>query len=660
MNNFSISSLRACLPERYGRQGTMAMGTKQSEFSLKVLDCFTRTSFAMMFIFIFSLYNATAQPSIPPLERIVTISFQQERTDEVLKKLSQQAGFTFSYNATALHTQKLVSGKFTKKTIREVLEALFAGHLQYKQKSNYIILTKAQHTTDVVVRGYVVDEATGQKLKEVSVYDPVSLRSAITDEYGFFELEVNKPTAEEMKLAVKKRSYTDTLVMVSSKRSSFQNISLNIDEEKWQALADSIDNKLNRVWSWTKQSVQRINMRNIRDTIHRTWQISFVPFVGTNHKLSGNVVNDYSLNVLGGYSAGTRKAEFGGLFNINRGDVRHVQMAGLFNLNGGKVKGGQFAGLVNANFDSVKAAQFAGLINFNMRSSEGVQFAGLVNTNLHSVKAAQFAGLINFNRHSSEGVQFAGLLNSVIGSYEGSQVAGLFNFVLHDVNGAQVAGLFNVTPRTVGGAQVAGLFNISGGEVKGSQVAGILNVANKVRGTQVGFLNIADSVEGVPVGFLSFVNKGYHKIEIAADEIFPVNVALRTGVKIFHTILTAGIRPEVADTTTWSFGYGVGTAPKLSKNLFLNIDVTSNQVARGNIEALNLLNKLYLGLDYQIAKKFSIIAGATLNLHVYNADFINHAKLFTYYSPTIFSEGSFSNNSQYQMWWGGKVGIRFL
>src|SRR5690606_38989007 len=47
-----------------------------------------------------------------------------------------------------------------------------------------------------------------------------------------------------------------------------------------------------------------INMRNIRDTLYRDFQVSFVPFVGTNEMLSGNVINDYSLNVLGGYSLG--------------------------------------------------------------------------------------------------------------------------------------------------------------------------------------------------------------------------------------------------------------------------------------------------------------------------------------------------------------------
>lgn len=126
----------------------------------------------------------------------------------------------------------------------------------------------------------------------------------------------------------------------------------------------------------------------------------------------------------------------------------------------------------------------------------------------------------------------------------------------------------------------------------------------------------------MPIGFLSFVNKGYHKLELAADEIFPVNISFRTGIRNFYNIITAGIRPENTDTITWSFGYGIGTAPKFSDKLFLNIDITANEVLKGNADKLNLVNKLYLGVDYQIAKKFSITAGASLNLHVYNATFL--------------------------------------
>ncbi len=568
-----------------------------------------------------------AQTLTPPLERSISITFKNQKSDEALKALAQAGGFTFSYSSSVLQNIDVINGHYNNSTVREILESVFESRIKFKQKNNYIILTKKDNDDGIVVSGYVVDESTGKKLKEVSIYDPISLQSTVTDEFGFFQLEVKKPTKEQMQLAIKKSQYADTILVVPSKRSSFQNLSLKIDEEKWRIFSDSLDSKLNKLWSWTKQSVQRINMHNVRDTIQRDWQVSLVPFVGTNHKLSGNVVNDYSFNILGGYSAGTRKAEFGGLFNINSGDVCYAQLAGLFNVNGGHTQGVQFAGLFNSNLGSTKAIQFAGLANTNMANAEG----------------AQFAGLINFN----------------LGTYGGPQFAGLFNVSTEDIEGVQAAGLFNFTPSKAKGAQAAGLFNVAK-EVGGSQVAGLLNIAKTVRGTQVGFINITDSIKGVPVGFLSFVNKGYHQVELAADEVFPVVISLRTGVRQFYNILTASVRPENADTTTWSFGYGVGVAPKLAKRLYLNTDITSNHINKGNIEALNLLNKLYVGFEFKLSKRLAIAAGGTLNLRIYDAAFDNHAKLFTYYSPSKIHQGTFSRTTDYQLWWGARVGLRFF
>lgn len=599
-----------------------------TQFLYRILfrSIFTRTSTSLAILVVVLSAKIHAQSPTPPLERTLSISFQQEQVDEALKKIAQQVSITFSYSASAFDTKRIVTKNYTGKTLREVLVDLLEGKVLLKQKGKYIILTKAE-TSDIVVSGYVVDESTGEKLKEVTVYDPISLKSTVTDEFGFFELDVNKPSEEDIQLVINRSMYADTVVTVSTKRSSFQNISLSIDKEKWEVMTDSLESKIDRLWSWTKQSVQRANMKNIRDTLHRTWQVSFVPFVGTNHYLSGNVVNDYSLNILGGYSAGTNKVELGGLFNINRGSVRYVQAAGLFNLNGGR--------------------------------TEGVQLAGLFNTNFDSSRVAQFAGLFNFNDHPSEGVQAAGLSNLTIGQYRGPQVAGLFNFVSDDIRGTQVAGLFNVAPKRVDGAQVAGFFNV-GEEITGSQIASFVNVAGNVHGTQVALLNIADSVHGVPVGLLSFVKSGYHKLELSADEILPLNAGFRTGVRQFYNIITVGVRPEEADTVTWSYGYGIGVAPKITKWWFLNVDITSNQLVKGNTVALNMINKLYLGFDFQLTKRFSITAGGTLNFRIYEAGFENHPEVFTNYSPKIINQGVFDDTHHYQLWWGAKVGIRFF
>jgi hypothetical protein len=149
---------------------------------------------------------------------------------------------------------------------------------------------------------------------------------------------------------------------------------------------------------------------------------------------------------------------------------------------------------------------------------------------------------------------------------------------------------------------------------------------------------------------------------LSADEIFYTNLAFRTGVSEFYNIFALGAKPDsFKDEPFWTFGYGVGSSPKLSRRLYLNVDLTANQIVNGtSIEAINLLNKLYVGLEFQAARKFSITVGATLNGYVTDTTYDGYSELFTDYKPDIIAEEDLDNNLNLKMWWGGKVGIRFL
>jgi hypothetical protein len=601
----------------------------------------------------------------PYLERTLTIALHDERLDVALQKISQQAGFTFSYNPSILESGRIVNYNFTNKSVREILDQLFNGTIQYKPRGKYVILTKTQLSNvprqTEVVSGYVVDESTGERLKDVSVYDPVSLSSTITDAYGYFELEIDKP-GENLKLAVNKQNYSDTLV-VPSRNGRLLNIPMKFDADRITTLADSVGQKIKRFWSKTKAfTVRQANLVNIDDTLYRDAQFSIVPFIGTNHALSGNVINDYSLNLLGGYSLGVRKFELGGIFNTVRGDVHGIQIAGTFNAVAGSVSGVQLAGMFNANRGPTNGAQIAGVFNFNWGESRYLSLAGMFNFARHTSRAVQVAGIGNLSLEQQESPQLAGLFNFSARDAS-AQLAGVYNFAAKNVHGWQGAGVLNFAGKEVTGAQTAGVLNFAGKGINGVQIAGVLNYATRVRGAQLGLINVADSVKGVPIGFLSFVMKGYHKVEVSADEIFYTNVAFRTGVKNFYNIFMAGAKPSTFgnDATFWAFGYGVGTAPKLSRKLFLNIDVTSQQIAQGNdVQRLNMINKIFLGVDYQVLRKMSFTAGLTLNGYLTDTRKEGYWPLFTDYQPHIFYDHTYSNDINMKMWIGGKVGIRFL
>ncbi|HYG18002.1 MAG TPA: STN and carboxypeptidase regulatory-like domain-containing protein [Ohtaekwangia sp.] len=590
----------------------------------------------------------SAQSTAPLLERNVTLTLEREPLENALKKIGKEGGFNFSYNPAVVKVDKLLTYNFANKTIREILDEIFQGTVHYRVRGKYVILTRAENSSsreNKALSGYVIDEATGKRLSQVSIYDPVSLASAVTDEYGYFRIELPETPKDSLKLAVRKSNYTDTLVAVTPDKGRLLRIGITTD--KLGVIADSLGSKMKRFFRSTKSlTTQAINFENIEDTLYRDIQFSVVPFVSTNHNLSGHVINDYSVNLFGGYSLGIEKLEFGGLFNTVRGHVNGIQIAGLFNAVGGDVRAIQLAGLVNANRGIATGAQLAGAVNFYWRTSHTVGLAGLV----------------NYHQTDSRGVRVAGLGNATIGKHEGPQVAGLFNFSTGDAGPANIAGLLNFTAGNMRGAQVAGLVNFTAGNLRGSQV-GLLNYSRRIRGTQVGFINFADTISGVPVGFLSIVGKGYHSIEVSADEIFYTNVAFRTGVRKFYNILTAGAKPSTfaGDETSWIFGYGIGSSPKLTRWLYLNVDLTASQVVQGNsIEAINMINKLYLGFEIKPTAGLAVIFGATLNGNVTKADYDQYPELFTDYTPSIIYERTYSNETHLKMWWGGKIGLRFL
>ena len=398
---------------------------------------------------------------------------------------------------------------------------------------------------------------------------------------------------------------------------TFQNDEVRPIEQKSDGVKDSPETlSKSGVFYSIQQKAEEFRFdpfgKDLSDTSSMGFQFSFVPFVGTNGMNSGEVVNDYSVNLLGGYSAGTRKLEMAGLFNINRSDMTGVQLAGLFNQVGGKVDGVQLAGLFNSNLDSVKNS-----------------------------------------------VQLAGLMNFTTGPVDGVQLAGVVNFSPKNVTGVQVAGVTNFSAANVEGTQVAGVLNFAAKNLKGSQV-GLVNFANKVDGFQLGLINYSDSTSGIPVGLLSFVRAGYHTLEFSVNEVVPINLAFRTGKREFYNIFFVGVRPDWDDQVTWTFGYGLGTSPRLGKKTFLNIEVSSEQLSQGGVHALNLINRGYIGAEFQASKRFALFAGPTVNFRVYDTSYAFHPELFTYTDMSVRNDVYYPEDLGSQLWFGFKAGFRFL
>src|SRR5205085_1128066 len=139
--------------------------------------------------------------------------------------LSNKGDFYFSYNSNILKRDSLVTLTVYNKTIKQVLDFLFSSEYEFKESGNYIIIRRAPIKVSVLtnkaitadkiytVSGYVLDDESGEKLSDVSIYEKRLLVSALTNQNGFFKIKLRSKnkTAE---LTVSKEFYEDTTIVV--------------------------------------------------------------------------------------------------------------------------------------------------------------------------------------------------------------------------------------------------------------------------------------------------------------------------------------------------------------------------------------------------------------------------------------------------------------
>jgi hypothetical protein len=323
-------------------------------------------------------------------------------------------------------------------------------------------------------------------------------------------------------------------------------------------------------------------------THEQIFQFSLYPRVSTNGYHSDHYYNKYSLNLLGGISAGNRAVEVGIGSNANIQGTTGLQLAGIVNLTGIHAfrdrSTSEQRTLINRGYrTNMKGVQAAGLLNYVRNNSSGVQLAGALNIAGDDSRGFQFGGLGNFTGGDTEGVQVGTLFNISLKTVSGVQLSALANYTEGQLSGAQIAlvnkagrikGKKSTPPTSARGMQL-GLVNFATG-MDGWQI-GLVNFSKGFRGKQVGLINFFPkhgSKEvirmGTPVGLLNFGSKGSY-LRIHYNEIYTTNIEYTTGNCLNCTwtqsgmplndnnliynqnSLILGIDPQ---NSTWGFGYG--------------------------------------------------------------------------------------------------------
>ena len=603
-------------------------------------------NFIILFIFINSASYGQAI-----LQKNISLDVNRQRLDNVLEILSNKGDFYFSYNSNIVKKDSLVSFRASNKTVKEILTQLFNNTYEFKESGNYIIIRKAPIRMTLVtqkgvteekiysVSGFVYDEQSGAAINEASIYEKKMLASALTNEEGFFKIKLKSSKSSTAELTVSKEFYEDTTIKIQPRFDQQLSITMMPVEipgnnvvikpedylapdslqvptdttvvEQPPVATDSIKVQQTGVGRFLlsgKQKVQSLNLKNFFTT--RPFQISLVPGVSTHGQLNSQVINNFSLNVFGGYTAGTNGFEIGGLFNIDQKDVKYFQAAGLFNSVGGAVTGFQAAGINNLVLDNVYGFQAAGINNF------------------------------------------------VTGKLHGFQAAGIYNHVSDSVKGFQAAGVGNFSKEKVSGVQIAGVANISNREMNGVQIAGVVNYTKKLKGVQIGLINIADTSAGYSIGLINIIIKGYHKLSFSANEIENVNAAFKTGNSKLYSILKAGV--NLSDSNkVYSFGYGLGSELSLNKKktLSINPELSCQYLYLGSWDYTNLLNRFDLNFNIKLGKYVSLFGGPSYSVYVTDQDVGFDGYRFPV-PPSHYNTTKFSN--KVTGWFGWNAGINFF
>lgn len=465
------------------------------------------------YVGLLAVFFACTAAAVGPLRSKCSMGAYRGSIEGYLNLVEKTAKVQFSYNPNLLPIDSLVSVDPFSGRLQNILDLMFDQKMDYIESGQFIIIKpsnkpKSQRVAEqteskYIITGKVVNSVTGEVISQAIIYDQQRLVSAVTDHRGEYALTVSAKN-DFIPLSISKESYLDTIIIIEP--IAERDLVIDLRPQK-----DPILMEQQGVKKLEKNKVQSVGLaklvvspstfeesNHLGISHHRPAQISFLPMLGTNRRLSGIVDNTLSLNIIAGYSGSVSGLEIGGLINVTRQDVTGLQVAGFGNVTGGQVSGVQVSGFFNNNQGSVHGVQLAGFQNVVLDTIQGAQIAGFVNVIKGKMDGFQLAGFTNIAAKDVEGIQLAGFTNVAFGDVDLLQASGFANWG-RNVGGGQLAGFMNTAWGNVGGGQLSGFTNISKGNVGGWQLTGFANAATgNVNGGQLsGFANVADSVKAL-------------------------------------------------------------------------------------------------------------------------------------------------------------------
>jgi hypothetical protein len=614
----------------------------------------------LKFIWLFVLGLTISSNAQSILSRHISLNVDKQKLSSVLSTIESLGQFRFSYNSDIIPFDSLVSIHGNNLRVEDLLSELLKDNFEFRQSGSFLIIRYAPHdllliineslanSDNFTVKGQILDKTTKEPVPKASIYEKNLLVSEISDGDGRFNMRL-KNTGQPILLTVSKENYKSIAAYFLAE----VNIRQKMNDNDEQFINGNL-NGIEKTWAGkrlvtAKQKVQSINIGGFIS--EAPFQFALAPGLNSHGSLSGQVVNKFSLNAIGAYSAGVEGGEVGLVFNIDKSRVRYFQFGGAFNLVGGNLYGVQIAGLVNYDAQEVHAAQIALGYNYTGRNFQGFQIGGMFNQVTGTFEGMQISLGLNLIGKNLYGVQI-GTINSIESDIHGIQI-GLGGNILHGQSrGLQIGGIanFNKSSKAV---NIAALTNLTDGISQGLQI-GAINYARNLEGFQIGLVNLSDKNDGYAIGLINFSRKGYHKFAITSNESTQFNLAYKGGSQKLYNILIFGASAKTS-SKFYTGGVGLGTQIKLPGKFSLNPELSCQYVYQGKWDYLNLLNKFDMSVNFKLTGWLAVQSGPSINVY------------YSKQNESIESFGLIQNEHRgflktrsYTMWFGGHVGLVFF
>lgn len=615
------------------------------------------------------LWNTGVNAQDLPLNRNISVDFQDKPLAEGLFIVGRTGQFNISYNSRILHGDSIVSLTVTEMSARNALKRLLGENYHFETLSNHVIIKyrkppkpEPQKPLKWRLHGHIIDAVSHEPMVKATIYEDSKGRTALTDSKGNFEIEL--PWTEKfVAVSISKIGYRDTVVVIRAKENQYITQGMekawpDVEEIPTQAFTGDLagpaveDYKIVRVFV---PQEQRTLTENILSRLRRVpVQFSLIPGISTSGLLSGGMDNVLSVNLIAGYANGVRGLEMGGMLNIDREHVYGLQAAGFGNFVGGNMKGLQAAGFANVVQGNGAGLQGAGFANLQKGDFQGLQASGFANLTDGAVEGLQAAGFANLVDSSFSGLQAAGFANLNGGNFNGMQSAGFMNINRGNFRGMQSAGFMNIAPHKANGFQAAGFANYAK-SMRGLQVSGFINYAQNMKGMQIGIVNVSDTLKGTTIGLANISKTGYMRVEASYSELFSSSVKFKSGSHGLYFLWGMGTS-RLTDARQDGYFAGFGSHLGIGR-LFLELEAQMTHVAFLNNNWVDEVNFVFTGsptLGFRVAGPVELIGGVTFNGQLSERDVtLNNLEINA--TPTATET---TNGLYYRTWMGWKAGVQ--